>query len=132
MAKASKSAGEGSNSPKDSSSSMKPAPSPASKPVHSDECKIQCKFPNGSTLVKVFPSSSPLQRVVDAIKEVRFWKSLLVWILDARLLFKDGRVNGPFFIVQAYPRRQLNKFDKSLLDLELTPSSALLVTLVSR
>ncbi|KAI1725386.1 UBX domain-containing protein [Ditylenchus destructor] len=78
------------------------------KPVAADECKIQCKFPNGSTMVKTFPSGSPLQVIIDAVKE-------------------DGRQPEPFFLLQVYPRRQLNETDKSLLELNLTPSSALLV-----
>ncbi|KAI1731880.1 UBX domain-containing protein [Ditylenchus destructor] len=83
-------------------------PASFNKPVAADECKIQCKFPNGSTMVKTFPSGSPLQVVIDAVKE-------------------DGRQAEPFFLLQVYPRRQLNETDKSLLDLNLTPSSALMV-----
>uniref|UniRef100_A0A915DAY8 UBX domain-containing protein 4 n=1 Tax=Ditylenchus dipsaci TaxID=166011 RepID=A0A915DAY8_9BILA len=84
------------------------APAQPNKPVNSEECRIQCKFPNGSAMIKTFPSKSPLQAVVDAVKE-------------------DGRQKGPFLLVQAFPRRQLTELDKSLLDLSLTPSSALLV-----
>uniref|UniRef100_A0A914DZC4 UBX domain-containing protein 4 n=1 Tax=Acrobeloides nanus TaxID=290746 RepID=A0A914DZC4_9BILA len=83
------------------------------KPVATDECRIQCKFPDGSTLIKQFKSDSPLQVVIDAVKE-------------------DGRMPGEFFLVQTYPRKQLTEYDKSLLDHGLTPASALLVVSARR
>jgi beta-glucosidase-like glycosyl hydrolase len=83
------------------------------KPVATDECRIQCKFPDGSTLIKQFKSESPLQFVIDAVKE-------------------DGRMPGEFFLVQTYPRKQLTEYDKSLLDHGLTPASALLVVSARR
>lgn len=39
----------------------------------SDTCRIQCKFPDGSTLVKSFSSRGLLQEVVDSIKEVKLY-----------------------------------------------------------
>uniref|UniRef100_A0A1I7ZDE7 UBX domain-containing protein 4 n=1 Tax=Steinernema glaseri TaxID=37863 RepID=A0A1I7ZDE7_9BILA len=84
-----------------------PAPAPVMKPIPTDHCRIQVKFANGSTLVKQLSSAEPLQVVVDAIKE-------------------DGRQPSPFYLVQMYPRTELTDFDKTLLDLGLTPSATIL------
>ncbi|KAH7731724.1 UBX domain-containing protein [Aphelenchoides avenae] len=81
---------------------------PVNTPIPTENCRIQCRFPNGSTLVKEFRSAEPLQNVVDAIKE-------------------DGRLPGQFFLVQTYPRKQLDDYSKSFLDHGLTPSAVLLV-----
>ncbi|KAK0416558.1 hypothetical protein QR680_012560 [Steinernema hermaphroditum] len=84
-----------------------PAPAPVMKPIPTDQCRIQVKFSNGSTLVKQFSSAENLQAVVDAIKE-------------------DGRQPDPFYLVQMYPRLELNDYNKSLLALGLTPSATIL------
>ncbi|KAL3079370.1 hypothetical protein niasHT_033258 [Heterodera trifolii] len=81
---------------------------PIRAPVNSEQCRIQCKFPDGSTLTDVFPSDSPLQVVHDAVS-------------------RDLRAPPNFFLVQPYPRKKLNEFEKTLLELDLTPSSAILV-----
>nr|CAD2156603.1 unnamed protein product [Meloidogyne enterolobii] len=78
------------------------------KPVNSDECRIQCRFPDGQTLIKVFPSKEPLQVVYDAVNE-------------------DARKPTSFFLMQTYPRKKLTDMNKSLLELGLTPSAVLLV-----
>uniref|UniRef100_A0A1I8C3F0 UBX domain-containing protein 4 n=1 Tax=Meloidogyne hapla TaxID=6305 RepID=A0A1I8C3F0_MELHA len=78
------------------------------KPVNSDECRIQCRFPDGQNLIKVFPSKEPLQVVYDAVNE-------------------DVRKPPSFFLMQTYPRKKLIEMDKSLLELGLTPSAVLLV-----
>jgi len=81
------------------------------KAVTSDQCRIQCKFPNGTTLVKDFSSFDPLQSVIDAVKE-------------------DERHPKSFVLVQTYPRRQLTDPKKTLVEYDLPPSSALLVVSV--
>uniref|UniRef100_A0A915NGS8 UBX domain-containing protein 4 n=1 Tax=Meloidogyne floridensis TaxID=298350 RepID=A0A915NGS8_9BILA len=78
------------------------------KPVNSDECRIQCRFPDGQTLIKVFPSKELLQVVYDAVNE-------------------DVRKPTSFFLMQTYPRKKLTDMNKSLLELGLTPSAVLLV-----
>uniref|UniRef100_A0A914L5Z9 UBX domain-containing protein 4 n=1 Tax=Meloidogyne incognita TaxID=6306 RepID=A0A914L5Z9_MELIC len=78
------------------------------KPVNSDECRIQCRFPDGQTLIKVFPSKELLQVVYDAVNE-------------------DARKPPSFFLMQTYPRKKLTDMNKSLLELGLTPSAVLLV-----
>ncbi|TKR77389.1 hypothetical protein L596_018373 [Steinernema carpocapsae] len=85
-----------------------PKAAPVVKPIPTDECRIQVKFPNGSTLIKQLASAQPLQVIVDAIKE-------------------DGRHSGSFYLVQMYPRTELNDYEKTLLDLGLTPSAVILL-----
>ncbi|KAF7632112.1 UBX domain-containing protein [Meloidogyne graminicola] len=78
------------------------------KPINSDDCRIQCRFPDGSTLKLVFPSKEPLQVVYNAVNE-------------------DERKPSSFFLMQSYPRKKLTEMDKSLLELGLTPSAVILV-----
>lgn len=74
-----------------------------------DECRIQCKFPDGSTLISTHSATATLQALLD--------------IID-----KDDRRPKPFYtLVQAYPRRQLTDTSKTFSELELCPSCALLV-----
>jgi hypothetical protein len=101
--------GSGNTESAATSSATAASSAPINKPIPTDHCKIQCRFPNGGTLVKEFASSTPLQAIVDAIVE-------------------DGRAQaGQFFLVQSYPRKQLSEYSKSFLELGLTPSSTLLV-----
>lgn len=78
------------------------------KPIKTDECKIQCRFPDGSTLNLNYPSKEPLQTVYDAVNQ-------------------DPRKPNNFFLIQTYPRKKLNEMSKTLLDLGLTPSAVVLV-----
>lgn len=105
--------GETTGGPSDQEAQQKEASSQQqqpqiNKPISTDECRIQCKFPDGSSLQMVLPSKEPLQMVWDAVS-------------------KDSRKPSSFFLVQPYPRRKLTELDKSLLDYGLTPSSAILV-----
>ncbi|KAI3411940.1 hypothetical protein GPALN_001997 [Globodera pallida] len=80
-------------------------------PVNTEQCRIQCKFPDGSTLIEVYSSGAPLQVVYDAVSH-------------------NPHAPPNFFLVQPYPRKKLTEFDKTLLELDLTPSSALLVVAI--
>ncbi|VDN55154.1 unnamed protein product, partial [Dracunculus medinensis] len=73
------------------------------------ECRIQCKFSDGSTLIHHFPSSSLFSELIDFIEQV------------------DGRVSSDFQLIQIYPRREFPDSSKSFLELGLTPSATIMV-----
>uniref|UniRef100_A0A0N4ZU28 UBX domain-containing protein 4 n=1 Tax=Parastrongyloides trichosuri TaxID=131310 RepID=A0A0N4ZU28_PARTI len=81
---------------------------PKSTPIPTDSCRVQIRFHDGKTLVKEFPSSDKLQVLKEAI-------------------INEKKLTTDFAIIQAYPRKELTEFDKTFLDLELTPSAAVLV-----
>ncbi|VDM44743.1 unnamed protein product [Toxocara canis] len=78
------------------------------QPIPSSECRIQCKFPDGSTLVHLFPSSSKFEELIELVKQ-------------------DGRQQDDFYLVQMYPRREFPDTSLSFLELGLTPSATILV-----
>ncbi|VDK50845.1 unnamed protein product [Anisakis simplex] len=82
------------------------------QPIPSSECRIQCKFPDGSTLVHQFASSSKFSELIELIKQ-------------------DGRQKEEFYLVQMYPRREFPDSNSSFLELGLTPSATILVVTVA-
>ena len=49
-------------------------------PITTNECKICYQFPNGVRVVKVFPCIAKFRDVYDAIKDVRFCLTYLLYI----------------------------------------------------
>ncbi|CAG9539050.1 unnamed protein product [Cercopithifilaria johnstoni] len=74
----------------------------------SSECRIQCKFLDGSTLVHHFASTDIFSQLVEVIK-------------------KDGRQGDDFYIMQMYPRREFPDITQTFAELGLTPSATVLV-----
>lgn len=81
---------------------------PIQQPIPSEECRIQCRFPDGSTLIHQFPSSSKFDELIELVRQ-------------------DGRQQGDFYLVQMYPRREFPDTSLSFLELGLTPSATILV-----
>ncbi|KAM3722502.1 UBX domain-containing protein [Dirofilaria immitis] len=71
-------------------------------------CRIQCKFPDGSTLVHQFASTDIFSQLIEVIK-------------------KDGRQGDDFYIVQMYPRKEFPDITQTFAELGLTPSATVLV-----
>uniref|UniRef100_A0A915PJV0 UBX domain-containing protein 4 n=1 Tax=Setaria digitata TaxID=48799 RepID=A0A915PJV0_9BILA len=74
----------------------------------STDCRIQCKFSDGSTLVRQFASTDIFSQLVEIIKQ-------------------DGREGEDFYIVQMYPRREFPDTTKTFGELGLTPSATVLI-----
>uniref|UniRef100_A0A0N5CE78 UBX domain-containing protein 4 n=1 Tax=Strongyloides papillosus TaxID=174720 RepID=A0A0N5CE78_STREA len=76
--------------------------------IPTDVCRVQIRFPDGKTIVKEFQSKDKLQVLKDVI-------------------INEKRITTDFAIVQAYPRKELLEFEKDFLELQLTPSTTVLV-----
>ncbi|CEF67359.1 BcDNA.GH10229 [Strongyloides ratti] len=76
--------------------------------IPTDVCRVQIRFPDGKTIVKEFQSKDKLQVLKDAI-------------------INEKKMTTDFAIVQAYPRKELIEFEKDFLELQLTPSTTVLV-----
>uniref|UniRef100_A0AAF5DEF5 UBX domain-containing protein 4 n=1 Tax=Strongyloides stercoralis TaxID=6248 RepID=A0AAF5DEF5_STRER len=81
---------------------------PKMKAIPTDVCRVQIRFPDGKTIVKEFQSKDKLQVLKNAI-------------------VNENRITTDFAIVQAYPRKELSEFEKDFLELQLTPSTTVLV-----
>uniref|UniRef100_A0A0M3IEH3 UBX domain-containing protein 4 n=1 Tax=Ascaris lumbricoides TaxID=6252 RepID=A0A0M3IEH3_ASCLU len=44
---------------------------PIQQPIPSEECRIQCRFPDGSTLIHQFPSSSKFDELIELVRQKR-------------------------------------------------------------
>lgn len=91
-------------------SKTKPASLQASS-TKSSTCRLQIRLPTGSPLVTSRPSEDTLGSVIDWVRSQEGGQAI------------EGRVSIPF------PRKTFTdaEMGKSLLDLGLTPSSALIV-----
>jgi len=92
---------------------------PAPKPQHVatsqqptrqyDECNLQVRLPDGSTIRQTFKAADQFEKVID-------------WI-------RQTQQSRPFILLQNYPKKEFNESDnyKSLNELGLVPSGSLMV-----
>lgn len=88
----------------------KPQPIVQSQPTRQyDECNLQVRLPDGSTIRQTFKSADRFEKVFD-------------WV-------RQTQQSRPFVLVQNYPKKDFNESDnyKSLTELGLVPSGSLMV-----
>ncbi|KAI8621053.1 ubiquitin-related domain-containing protein [Chytriomyces sp. MP71] len=91
------------------SSAPAPAAAAAAGPRDYTEARIQLRLPTGGSLTQVFKSADLLSVVYDHV------------------VAQTGAAAGSFKLVQAFPRKVLDDQSKSLKELGLAPSAALVV-----